>query len=599
MNKTSFSFVRRVLSDQSGQVLPWVTFGMVSMLGMAGLTIDVGHAYVVRSQLQGGTNAAALAAARTVYQSTTALTNEADLFASNSSDANKNSYVTGTPTVEPICVQALEANGATCTSTSAPNAVLVTQTASVPTTFLNVVGIHTMPIQTTALAALAGPANPWNIAIIEDGTGSMSATDSDCSGASQYQCALGGIQTLLTTIKSACSGAGPSCTPATSNVRIAMFMFPNVLTSPVAGVTAFNSCSGATFTEPQPYQVYTLPLAGASSYAPMTYTQGSTTWTASYEITYGASDADTNGFVSDYYNANDASTFYLNSASSLVKAIGYGGTASGSQAGCMAISPGGINLNGAQGTPGATVKVNKANVGEGITYYASVIYAAQAALTAEQTAYPGSQNAMVLLSDGQANTQWIYFPQGTLTGGTADTAQPSTISSTLGYSTLNTTASTSVVGAYYLTTPNQEATALNANTGKYPDFLDECQQAIVAGQAATAAGTTVYAVAYGSENVGCNSTGEGHPDDYTDVTLVAAGNNVAFTLTSLTPCVTMENIASTSTTFYGVQQSGTGVDASCMGATQAYTTMGSVWAGIGGNFIQARLLPSNSTYIVV
>ncbi len=47
--------------------------------------------------------------------------------------------------------------------------------------------------------------------------------------------------------------------------------------------------------------------------------------------------------------------------------------------------------------------------GEG-TYYAQVIYAAQAALVAQQTANPGSQNAMIILSDGNATASATSSP---------------------------------------------------------------------------------------------------------------------------------------------------------------------------------------------
>ena len=43
------------------------------------------------------------------------------------------------------------------------------------------------------------------------------------------------------------------------------------------------------------------------------------------------------------------------------------------------------------------------NSGFGNTYFASSIYAAQAALVAAQAANPGSKNAIIFLSDGQAN----------------------------------------------------------------------------------------------------------------------------------------------------------------------------------------------------
>ena len=67
MKNNSESFVRRALRDQRGQVLPWVIFGMIGLLGIAGISVDVGKAYAVRNQLQNAVNAAALAGAADVY----------------------------------------------------------------------------------------------------------------------------------------------------------------------------------------------------------------------------------------------------------------------------------------------------------------------------------------------------------------------------------------------------------------------------------------------------------------------------------------------------------------------------------------------------
>ena len=54
-------FFGNALRSQSGQTLPFVALAMTGLLGMGGLVIDVGHAYVVRGQLQNSANAAALA----------------------------------------------------------------------------------------------------------------------------------------------------------------------------------------------------------------------------------------------------------------------------------------------------------------------------------------------------------------------------------------------------------------------------------------------------------------------------------------------------------------------------------------------------------
>jgi hypothetical protein len=59
----------------------------------------------------------------------------------------------------------------------------------------------------------------------------------------------------------------------------------------------------------------------------------------------------------------------------------------------------------------------------------------------------------------------------------------------------------------------------------------QCDQAIAAAQAATAAGTSVYAVAYGAASSGCSS-GDTH-----------------------NPCTTMQSIASDKTKFYTTSSS--------------------------------------------
>jgi hypothetical protein len=75
MRTTIFSSVRNAVRDQSGQTLPFVALLMTGLMGMMGLVIDVGHAYVIRGQLQNSANAAALAAAGYVYTSNSATVN--------------------------------------------------------------------------------------------------------------------------------------------------------------------------------------------------------------------------------------------------------------------------------------------------------------------------------------------------------------------------------------------------------------------------------------------------------------------------------------------------------------------------------------------
>jgi hypothetical protein len=567
---------------------------MVALLGMAGLTVDVGNAFVIRAQLQNQANSAALAAAGEVYTSGSATPSSiGNLYGGGPGDKNYDS-MTGnvTTTVNTVCLNLLEPAGSTCaTNNNVANAVKVTQSVTAPTYFMRVLGFNSIPISVTATASMQGTSNAWNVAIIQDATGSMATADSNCTGGvSEFQCALNGIQTFLNAVNPNCSGGQVSCDPSQAQLRIALFSFPNMLS---ADLPVANACSGQTFVSPLPYTVYTLPKETATSYAPLTYTQGAKTWTASYEFTYGASDADANGFVADWSLPSSKSTGGLNPASSLVMAVGYN---QGAHAGCMPISPGGIDLNGATGTPGPTVLVNHANVGEGITYYASVIYAAQAALIAEQNLYPSqnSKNAIILLSDGQANMQWFYFPQGTITSTpSADTPQPSTIAASLGYSTLTSTPLTTAYGAAYLSSPNKEVNG--AISGVYPDFMDECQQAIVAAQKAALAGTRVYAVAYGSEQTGC---GSGSTDSHNDVTTVSlpAPPNVAWSgASNLTPCLTMENIASSTSYFYSdYNQSGSGRDSTCISPYNV-TELNNIYLAIAASMQEPKLIPNNAT----
>jgi hypothetical protein len=262
----------------------------------------------------------------------------------------------------------------------------------------------------------------------------------------------------------------------------------------------------------------------------------------------------------------------------------------------MTISPSGIALNGIVGTPTGTSKVNTADVGEGITYYASPLYAAQAALTAESTAHPGSQNAIIILGDGAMNTQWIYFPQGSMwQWPTTNSAEPSTdVSGYSEYDTLKTTPNKNALVASSLSSPTQEASG--TISGVYPDFLDECQQAIVAAQYATNHGTRVFSVAYGAAASGCTSGT--HADDFTDVTLVTLPStpNASFTLSTLTPCVTMENLASTLQDFYSdYLQSGGGVDGNCIDNSHSVTALSDIFQSIASTFSTPRLIPNDAT----
>jgi len=596
--KSIVSFVRRVLVEERGDVLPVLAVSMIALLGMGGITIDVGRAYVLREQLQNSANAAALAASGAVYNS--AGSDSASSYASNfsstaSGDKNYNSNLpTITSTVTTKCLNSLMMSG-TCGTSGTANAVQVKQTATLNTTFMSLLGVKTLTVSAEATASMQGVAQPWNVAIIVDTTGSMAYTDSNCNNLTELQCALSGVQTLLGSINP-CPAGSATCT-SNANFRVSLFTFPNVLIQYNGGTINSLSddinCNGSPATwqnySAQPIAApYTLPkpgatLPGAPNTTYLTYTQTSTnkTWEATYQIT---------PFLSDYYNVSTATN--LSSSSNLVKAVGNGSTS-----GCLTYT---FGIDGEGGGSGF-----------GNTYLAGAIYAAQSALISEQSAYPGSKNAMIILTDGDMNASQYAknssaygtangtnqfadaneFPEG----GTGTSEVGPTMSglpvpsyytpakilaaqNTDGYDTLSSTASGS------------GQTRSSTTHGTYPDWYDQCQQAIVAAQYATSHSTAVFAVAYGSGSSGCNS---GWIVGLTDTTLVATGDNASFSLSTLTPCVTVENMASSLSNFFS-DYAQSGSNSTCYDNAHTVTSLSDIFSAIAANFTNPRLLPNNS-----
>ena len=659
------SFFRRVFSDQRGQAMGLMVGGagvfLLTVSGVAGFTIDVGRAYSVRNELLTSTRSAGLAAAGYIYNNTSGTLTDAVNEAAAVAALNPVPGLTTTTNAALVCRTSLQQAGWTCATNPVNNALLVTETVSMPTTFMRLFGIQFLTVSAQATASMAF-AQEWNIAVIEDLTGSMANTDSNCKSLSDFNCTLNGLQGFLAAANPCPPGAS-SCTTANANLRVALFGFPNLI---YGALPTVNACSGASYVEPQPFTILTLPLPTATSYVPLTYqytypltatTTHTSTFTASYEMTYGAGDADANGFVSDYYQPSNTATGGLNPASSLVQGIGYTGT--GTKTGCMKLDPDENSLNGAvtppaAGGPGVVgggsaddhnvgVIVNTTQVGEGTTYLASVIYAANSALIAEQTwmqnvNHTTTKNAIIIQSDGGVNTQWIYFPQGLVTQNPPATHQPTTApwngnfagynapspakipvgnicSGTPGtagtsacpgeYDTLNTTPQTPSAYATAKIAANLSsplAMAVGgvavANTGKYPDFLDECQQTIAAGMYAKSVGTRVYSIAYGASTGSQCSTG-GSAADFTDVTLRPLTDyygqtlNVAFgSVGALSPCVEMKDTASDLQYFYSYYPSGS--SGSCVDTNHTSTSIVSIYQSIQATIGKPRLIPNTA-----
>jgi Flp pilus assembly protein TadG len=370
----------RLLNEESGQTLPVMAVIILVLLGICALVIDVGRGMVSYKELQASTDAAALAGAEFLPASTALAT--ATTYSSVPGKLNARSnlpsatMMPGFPKLE--CLTTLQNQGIPCIAPANANAVEVQQQVVLPMYFAGLFGRKTMTLTATSTAAMRGGAiTPYNIAVIIDATLSQESTDDDC-GTTEMTCALNGVLSMLQTL-SPCSAGLKTCTVVNGVAnnpvdQVAIFTFPDVTvgtasidSSCTTPIPASGYSTDPTFGNysmlPQtawsgvPTAVaYSFPMVGATSYAP----SGSTT--ATYQLT---------PFLSDYRTSDTAAT--LNTGSAIVKAAG-------GASNCGGMLP--PNYDGEYGT-----------------YYAGVIYAAQAALLHQQQLYPGSQNVMLLLSD--------------------------------------------------------------------------------------------------------------------------------------------------------------------------------------------------------
>ncbi len=522
---------RVALSSEQGQLLPWVAFLMVCLLGIGGLSIDVGRAFAVRQALQNSASAAALAASGQVYSSSS--TSQAQTIATNYSGSMYNNVPgANAPIIKAWCVNMLMPTGETCTTSSPPNAVKVTESAAVPTLFMRVLGKNTLNVTVSAVASMRGPAQPWNVAIILDATSSMGNAPpaGSCTGfSSAFACAQNGVQTLLRAVDPCTNST--CAADATTNLRVSLFSFPNV---PSSNVSKF--WSGCT--TPSSVQ-YTFPATNLASYSPVVATTNPLAYATSPTVatTYedspinssnGAADGDANGFVVNYYLPSSSSPQGLNGSSSLVKEV----------TGCLS-NPGGQS-----------------------TYYAGVIYAAQAALTAEQALYPKSQNSIIILTDGDANA--------TSTSNLASGAPKATAGGAPATDYLQLLTGSSVTSTSY-----------------YPAAKDECQQAIKAAQVAQAAGTKVFTIAFSSSDTGCSS-------DTDHWAAATSGQTLSY---PLTPCQVMKNMASpgdATVASYFYADTTTATKNGCADTAHSTKTIADIFASIGSTYIAPGLLPPNA-----
>jgi Flp pilus assembly protein TadG len=510
------SLKRRFLMNQRGQALVAVMVTASTVMCLAAASIETGHVYYAYQQLVASTNAAVLAGAEAMPNTTLAKTNVAQ-YSSATGGLNANPMlknVTATPAF--LCLGTVSNSlNVPCQTSSGGsggyNSMSVTQTATLPLWFGGLIGMTQMNLSYTAEAAMAGGQNsPWNIAIIQDTTASMQDSDGgdQCNG-TRITCSLQGIQALLNDLYPC--GLGQTCTTSTTYVdSVSLFVFP--------AVTGSTASKDSTCPTSNPTIVsYTFPDPPSNTSLPTADT---------YQVI---------SFANNYKTTDSATT--LNQAAPISIAAGDSGKS---------------NCTGIQ-APG----------GEG-TYYAQVIYAAQAALLTQQNHNPGSQNAIILLTDGDA----------TACASNANTSAGACSSSSqlvASEGTLNGT------GTHSSNPSGYESYA-------YPSALGMCGQAVLAAQAAATAGTTVYTIGYGAETSGgCVSDRTYSTSVSTDGGSWGPGDQ---------PCQAIAAMASSATNFYS--DDGSGCEATAP-SNQNLTKLTAIFRAIVDNMSSPRLIPHGTT----
>jgi Flp pilus assembly protein TadG len=350
-----------------GQTIAFVAVIIPVLIGMLGLTIDVGRLYIAKRHLQTATDAAALAAAEDLPSGTQALISACTFSATPAGGAcpsgtaatsgkNYRSELGNVSTAAKLeCLSAASAGsscatGTGCTSALSPagnssnlgcNAIKVTQSTTVNTFLLGLLGIGSRTVTASSTATMGGGRSaPLDIEVVIDSTASMQTFD-NCGASpptsgvagipyaanstpTAEDCAKAGVRALLETLHP-CSPSNPqssiSCGSAISNNysdpedEVGLMTVPPPVGNPNAanyvspgnglGIPAETNCI-EDLAGSNPKYFSTSPSNYASAQSPQ------------YEIVPLSSDYKLNNATTP---ANDA---LLNPDSNLVKAVYWG-----------------------------------------------------------------------------------------------------------------------------------------------------------------------------------------------------------------------------------------------------------------------------------
>jgi Flp pilus assembly protein TadG len=141
--------------QQKGSALVMTAALVPGVIAVAGLSVDMGRAFVAKRALTTQTQAAVMAGAYALSSANaTSTTVTAAVNAWTAAHPVSGVTLSGSPTPSLSCVTAT-ANLPSCNGSS-PNAVSFSQTGTVPTYFLKAFGVSTFTVSASASAAKAG-----------------------------------------------------------------------------------------------------------------------------------------------------------------------------------------------------------------------------------------------------------------------------------------------------------------------------------------------------------------------------------------------------------------------------------------------------------
>lgn len=147
--------------DERGAVLAFVVLALIVILASAGLAIDLGRGYITKARLARAVDAAALAGAR-AFRIDESDAEARAVFRANIPADPDNEEDTVHPTVTPG------------TNERGEDTLAVSASQTVPTTFMTVVGINTMNVGASAVAAVP----PIDIVLVLDISNSLCQAES-------------------------------------------------------------------------------------------------------------------------------------------------------------------------------------------------------------------------------------------------------------------------------------------------------------------------------------------------------------------------------------------------------------------------------------